>query len=82
MSGRTKAPGLQFRMNGFVACAGQAREALINLDVRIADSEVGQVIITGQPGRHGVRDFVGLGREVLTLHEAAEWFCVSEVFFQ
>jgi hypothetical protein len=41
--------------------------------------EVGEVVGSRQPGWHLVLEGVGLGREVLTLDEAAEGLGVSEV---
>ena len=39
----------QFRMEGFIAGAGQAGIAFRDLEERISFMEVGVVIITGQP---------------------------------
>ena len=39
----------QFRMQGFIAGAGEAGIAFRDLEERIAFVEVGVVIITGQP---------------------------------
>jgi hypothetical protein len=57
-------------MNGFVSSAGQTGKSLVDLDVRIADLEVGVVVISGQPAGRRVGDLVGLGSEVFTLNKA------------
>lgn len=67
-------------MNGLISSARQSGESLVDLDVGIADAEVGEVVVTGQPAGHGVGDFVGLEREALALDKPAEGFGVSEVF--
>jgi hypothetical protein len=70
---------LEFRMDGGVAGAGQARESLIDLGVRISDTEVREIVVAGHPRRHGVGNFVGLWLELLALHETAQRFGVAEV---
>ena len=64
-----------------MAGAGQARISIVDARVGIADTEVGHVVVAGQPRRHGVGDLVGLGLEGLSLNETAEWFGVSEEEF-
>jgi hypothetical protein len=63
---------LEFRVQSFVAGAGQAGVAFGNLEKWISFVEVGVVIISGQPGRCGVEDLVGLGSEQFVLNEATE----------
>ena len=70
----------EFRMQGFVAGAGQAGISFRHLDEWISFMEVGVVVISGEPAGCLVGDLVGLGREGLVLNEASEWFCISEVF--
>ena len=69
----------EFWMECGIACAGQTGKSLVDLDERIADMEVGVVVISWQPAGGRVGNFVGLGREALTLDKAAEGFCVVEV---
>ena len=69
-------------MDGLIACPGQAGESLVDLDVGIADAEVGHIVVAGHPRRHGIGDLVGLGREGFSLHEAAEGLGVAEVFLE
>jgi hypothetical protein len=64
----------ELRVDGFVAGAGQAGVSLVDLDVGVSDAEVGHVVVAGQPRRHGVGDFIRLGREVLSLDEAGLWY--------
>ena len=70
----------QFRMEGFIAGAGETGIAFGDLEERISFMEVGVVIITGQPAGGLVRNLVGLGSEQFVLNEAAEWFGISEMF--
>jgi hypothetical protein len=70
----------QFRMEGFVAGAGQAGIAFGDLEERITFVEVGVVVITGKPAGGLVGDLVGLGSEQLVLNETSEWLGISEVF--
>ena len=70
----------QFRMEGFIAGAGQAGISFRDLEERISFMEVDVVVITGQPCCGLVRDLVGLGRVELVLYEAAEWLGIAEVF--
>jgi hypothetical protein len=70
----------QFRMEGFIAGAGQAGIAFRDLEERITFMEVGVVVITGQPAGGLVRNLVGLRGEEFVLYEASEWLCISEVF--
>ena len=71
---------LELGMDGFVAGAGQTGKALVDLYIRIAEMEVGVVVIARQPAGCVVGDGVGLGLEALALDEATEGFGVSEVF--
>jgi len=64
----------QLRMKRLVAGARQTGIAVVDADVRIADLEVGHVVVAGKPRRHGVGDLVGLGLEALTLDETAQRF--------
>ena len=66
-------------MQGLVAGARQAGIALVDLGEGIADLEVGEVVGSGQPARHLVAQWVGLGREVFPLDKSAEGLGVSEV---
>ena len=72
----------QFRVQGLVAGAGPAGVAVVDLDVGIADPEVGHVVVAGEPGRHGIGDLVGLGLEAFALDEAAQGFGIAEVFLE
>ncbi len=67
-------------MYSFVAGAGQACKSLVDLDERIANVEVGVIVVAGEPARGRVGNLVGLWREALTLYESAEGLCVSKVF--
>ena len=69
----------QFRMQGFIAGAGETGIAFRDLEEGISFVEVGVVVITGQPAGGLVRYFVGLGSEQFVLYEAAEWLCISEM---
>ena len=69
----------EFRMEGFVAGAGQAGIALRDLEEGITFMEVGVVIISWQPAGGLVRNLVGLGSEQFVLNEAPEWFGISEM---
>jgi hypothetical protein len=51
----------EFRMEGFVAGAGQAGIAFRDLDEGISCVEVGVVVISWEPAGGGVGYFVGLG---------------------
>jgi hypothetical protein len=51
----------EFRMERFVAGAGQAGIAFGDLDEGISCMEVGVVVITRQPAGCGVGYFIGLG---------------------
>ena len=51
----------EFRMEGFVAGAGQAGIAFGDLDEGISFMEVGVVVISWQPGSCGVGYLIGLG---------------------
>ena len=73
---------LQFRMEGLVAGAGQAGESLVDLDVGIADTEVGVVVVTRHPAWHFIGNLVGLGLESLALNETAQGFGVAEGFLE
>ena len=70
---------LELGMDGCIAGAGQAGKPLVDLDKRIADMEVGVVVISRELAGGCVGDFVGLGREALPLDKAAEGFCIAEV---
>jgi hypothetical protein len=48
-------------MQCFVAGAGQAGVAFVDLDVGVTLLEVDQVVFSGDPGRHLVLDLVDLG---------------------
>jgi len=72
----------QLGMKRFVAGARQAGISFVDLHVRIADVEVGVVVVAGKPPGHGVGDLVGLWSKVFALNEAAERFRVSEVFVE
>jgi hypothetical protein len=50
----------QFRMDGFIAGAGQAGIAFGDLDEGISFMEVGVVIISWEPRCCGVGDLIGL----------------------
>ena len=52
---------LEFRMEGFIAGAGQAGISLGDLDEGISGMEVGVVVISWQPGSCGIGDLIGLG---------------------
>src|ERR1035438_1001668 len=71
---------LELGMDRFVAGAGQTGKALVDLYIRIAEMEVGVVVITRQPAGCFVGDGVGLGLEAFPLDEATEGFGVSKVF--
>ena len=51
----------EFRMQGFIAGAGQAGIAFGDLDEGISFMEVGVVVISWQPAGCGVGDLIGLG---------------------
>ena len=51
----------EFRMEGFIAGAGQSGIAFGDLDEGISFMEVGVVVISWQPGSCGVGYFIGLG---------------------
>ena len=70
----------QFRVEGFIPSSGESGITFWDLGKRITFMEVGVVVISGQPGWCVVADFVGLGSEEFILNEAAEGFCISEVF--
>jgi len=70
----------ELRVDRGIAGAGQARIAFVDLDERIADVEVGVVVISWEPAGCCVGDLVGLGREAFTLDESPEGFCIAEVF--
>jgi hypothetical protein len=74
---------LEFWMYGFVTCARQTCVAVVDLDEGIADLEVGHVIVAGEPRRHGVGDFVGLGFESFTLNGklagALDQYCTGHI---
>ena len=79
--------GVVFRVDVFeiwvkrrIAGAGQTGKSLVDLDERIADMEVGVVVISGEPAGGRVGYLVGLGREALTLYKSSEGFCIAEVF--
>jgi galactokinase/mevalonate kinase-like predicted kinase len=67
-------------MERFIAGAGQAGIAFVDLDERIASVEVDVVIVAGEPAGGVVGDLVGLGREGFVLNEPSEGFCIAEVF--
>jgi hypothetical protein len=67
-------------MEGLVAGAGQAGKSLVDLYIWITDMEVGVVVISREPAGCCVGDFVGLGREALTLYKSSEWLCIAEGF--
>jgi len=58
-------------MDGFVSSAGQTGKSLVDLDERIADMEVGVVVVSWQPAGSCVGYLVGLGSEVFTLNKTA-----------
>ena len=62
---------LEFGVQCFVACVGQAGIAFGDLDEGIAFVEVGVVVITGEPGGSVVRDLVGLWGEGFVLNKTA-----------
>ena len=70
----------QFRVECFIPSSGESGITFWDLDEGIAFMEVGVVVISWQPGWCVVGDFVGLGCEEFILNEAAEGFCISEVF--
>jgi len=72
-------PWSNVRMECFVACSGQAGISFVDADVGVTDMEVGEVVISWQPGGHGVGDLVGLRREALSLYESTEGLGISEV---
>jgi hypothetical protein len=72
----------QFWMKGFIAGAGQAGIAFIDLDERVAFMEIDVVVVSGQPTGCVVGDLVGLGREGFVLDEPSEGFCIAEVFLE
>ena len=51
----------EFRMEGFIAGAGQAGISLGDLDEGISCMEVGVVVISWKPAGCGVGDLIGLG---------------------
>jgi hypothetical protein len=59
-------------MYSFIAGAGQAGESLVDLDERIADVEIGVVVISWQPAGSRVGDLVGLWFKALSLDEATK----------
>jgi hypothetical protein len=69
----------QFRMQGFVAGAGQTGIAFRDLEERITFVEVGVVVISWQPAGGLVRNLVGLGSEQFVLNETPEWLGISEM---
>ena len=69
----------QFRMEGFVAGAGQAGIALRDLEEGITFMKVGVVVISGKPAGGLVRNLVGLGSEQFVLNETPEWLGISEM---
>ena len=70
----------QFRVECFITSSGESGIAFWDLGEGVAFMEVGVIVISGQPGWRVVADFVGLGSEQFVLNEAAEGFCISEVF--
>ena len=70
----------EFRVQSFVAGAGQAGISLGNLGKGISVMEVGVVVISGKPGGCVVGDLVGLWGEGFVLYESTEGFGISEVF--
>ena len=71
---------LEFRVESFVACAGQAGMAFRDLGELIAFVEVREIVVAGQPGGCIVGDLVGLWSKQFVLNKAPEWFGISEVF--
>jgi hypothetical protein len=71
---------LEFRMEGFIAGAGQAGIAFGDLDEGISFMEVGVVVIAWEPAGCGVGYFISLRGEGFVLNEAAEGFGIAEVF--
>ncbi len=63
---------LQLCMDGFIAGTGQTSESLIDLDVGIAHSEVGVVIVARHPRGHGVGNLIRLWLESFTLNETTD----------
>jgi hypothetical protein len=51
----------EFRMEGFIAGAGQAGISFGDLDEGISFMEVGVVVISWEPAGCGVGDLIGLG---------------------
>ena len=70
----------EFRVQSFVARAGQAGISLGDLGKGISVMEVGVVVIPWEPGCCVVGDLVGLWGEGFVLYESTEGFGVSEVF--
>jgi hypothetical protein len=70
----------ELRMECLVAGAGQAGKSLVDLYIWITNMEVGVVVISREPAGGCVGDFVGLGREALTLYKSSEGFCIAEGF--
>ncbi len=64
---------LEFRVEGFVAGAGEASISFRDLGERISFVEVGVVVISWEPGGSVVGDLVGLWGEGLVLHKASKW---------
>ena len=62
----------EFRMEGFIAGAGESGISFRHLEEGISFMEVGVVIVAGQPASGLVGYLVGLGAQVLVLYEAAE----------
>ena len=65
-------------MKGFISGSGKTCIAVVDTDIRIANLEVGHVVVTWEPARHGVADLVGLRFEAFALDETAERFGVTE----
>ncbi len=61
----------EFRMEGFVAGAGESGISFRHLEEGISFMEVGVVIVAGQPAGGLVGYLIGLGAQVLVLYEAA-----------
>jgi len=70
----------ELRMECLVAGAGQAGKSLVDLYIWITNMEVGVVVISRELAGGCVGDFVGLGREALTLYKSSEGFCIAEGF--
>ena len=65
-----------------IAGAGQTGIALVDLGKRISLAEVDQVVVSGEPAGHGVRNLVCLWSWFFSLDESADWLGIAEEFFE